>query len=73
MSSTKLHLNLLSIFGNGRMKQQAIQKPGLISSTQRRGRGRGERETLLLNLFLHDVNVAAGGHVDLNLTLPTHF
>ena len=34
-------------------------------------RGREERETLLLNLLLHDVNVAAGGHVDLNLTLPT--
>ena len=35
------------------------------------GRRRGDRETLLLNLFFHDVNVAAGGHVDLNLIHPT--
>jgi len=32
----------------------------------------GRPKTLLLNLFRHDVNFAAGGHVDLNLTLPTH-
>jgi len=35
------------------------------------GWGGGDRETVLSNLFFHDVNVAAGGHVDLNLTPPT--
>jgi len=50
----------------------AVQKLRLIPSIQRRGkRGRRKGEgTLFLNLFFCDVNVAAGGHVDLN---PTHY
>ena len=34
--------------------------------------GGGKQETLLLNLFIYDVNVAAGGHVGLNVSPPTH-
>jgi hypothetical protein len=39
----------------------AVQKLRLIPSTQRRGQRGGK--TPLLNIFLYDVSVAAGGHV----------
>jgi hypothetical protein len=46
---------------SGRPKGLYIYKLGLIPSTQRRAKGEGK--TPVLNLFLYDVSVAAGGHV----------